>query len=202
MRISLRFAVPPLNVPSERCVAPTLDYSALTTAGTEALVFIYSMSPFNSSCSGRVVGYWFCYQNPSSTTGDRVNISTVLLLEDMGTDYTIVRRFNVTAVPGRDCLSGGQCCVSRNLSAENQFGANSSYHYGVVDLPGGPNMIQIHPSVGRPGYLLNTAGLSTQSGDTLSKSGNPTLQPLKIFQFIIGELRFTFAHLLMNQMMH
>ena len=42
--------------------------------------------------------------------------------------------------------------------------------------------------------------MSTQRGDTLSKSGSPTidiygptLQPLKIFQFIIGELRFSFA---------
>ena len=201
MRISLRFAVPSFNVPSERCVAPTLDYSALTTTGTEALVYIYSMLPFTSSCSGRVVGYWFCYQNTSSTTDDRVNISTVLLLEDMGTDYTIVRRFTVEAIPGRDCLSGGQCCVSRNLSAENQFGANSSYHYGVVDLPGGPNMRQTRVSVGRPAYLLTTA-VYTQSGDTLRKSGNPTVQPLKIFQFIIGELRFTFVHLLMNQTMH
>ena len=190
MRISLRFAVPPFNVPSDQCVAPTLDYSALTGGGIEGQVIIYSMSPFTSSCSGRVVGYWFCYQNTGSTTGDRVNISTVLLLEDMGTDYTIVRRFNVTTILGRDCLSGGQCCVSRNLSAENQFGANSSYHYGVVDLPDGPNMIQIHESVGRLGYVLNAAGLSTQSGDTLSKSGNPRDQPLKIFQFIIGELRF------------
>ena len=180
-------------MPSDRCVAPSLDYSALTTTGFEGIVFIYSMSPFTSSCSGRVVGYWFCYQNTSSTTGERVNISTVLLLEDMGTDYTIVRRFTVEAIPGRDCLSGGQCCVSRNLSAENQFGVNSSYLYGVVDLQGGPNMRQTHSSVGRLGYVFSAAGLSTQRGDTLRKSGNPTLQPLKIFQFIIGELRFTFA---------
>ena len=130
-----------------------------------------------------------------------MNISTVLLLEDMGTDYIIVRRFTVAAIPGGDCLSGGQCCVSRNLSDENQFGVNSSYHYGVVDLPVGPNMIQIHVSVGRSGYLLNAGGLSTQSGDRLRRSGNPILQPLKMFQFIIGELRFSFAHLLMNQMM-
>ena len=74
MRIALRFAVPPFNVPSDQCVAPTLDYSAVTTPGAEGVVYIYSMSPFTSSCSGRVVGYWFCYQNPSSTTGDRVNI--------------------------------------------------------------------------------------------------------------------------------
>ena len=120
-----------------------------------------------------------------------MNISTVLLLEDMGADYTIVRRFTVEAIPGGDCPSGGQCCVSRNLSAENQFEANSSYHDGVVDLPDGPNMIQIHLNVGRPGYVFNTAGLSTQRGDTLSKSGNPRLQSLKMF--IIGELRFTFA---------
>ena len=74
------------------------------------------------------MGYWFCYQNTGSTTGERVNISTVLLLEDKGADYTIVMRFTVVAILGRDCLSGRQCCVSRNLSAENQFGANSSYH--------------------------------------------------------------------------
>ena len=199
---SFHFAVPPFNVPSDRCVAPTLDYSTVTTAGAEGVVYIYSMSPFTSSCSGRVVGYWFCYQNPtSSTTGDRVNISTVLLLEDMGTDYTIVRRFNVVAIPGRDCLSGGQCCVSRNLSAVNQFRVNSSYHYGVVDLPGDTNMIQTNVgNIGRPGYQLGR-DVYTQSGDTLSKSGSPTLQPLRMFQFIIGELRFTVAHLLMNQMM-
>ena len=198
---SFHFAVPPFNVPSDRCVAPTLDYSAVTTPGAEGQVFIYSMSPFTSSCSGRVVGYWFCYQNPSSTTGERVDISTVLLLEDMGTDYTIVRRFTVEAIPGGDCRSGGQCCVSRNLSAVNQFGVNSSYHYGVVDLPDGPNMRQTHSSVSRS-YLFNIATFnSLVNGDTLRKSGNPTFQPLKMFQFIIGELRFSFAHLLMNQMM-
>ena len=153
------------------------------------------------------MGYWFCYQNTSSTTGERVNISTVLLLEDMGTDYTIVRRFTVEAIPGEDsCLPGrpadGQCCVSRNLSAENRFGANSSYHYGVEDLPDGPNMIQtVGSNSGRSGYQFDTVAVSTQSGDTLRRSDNPTVQPLKIFQFIIGELRFLVAHLLMNQIM-
>ena len=122
-----------------------------------------------------------------------MNISTVLLLEDMGTDYTVVRRFTVVVIPGRDCPCGGQCCVSQNLSAENQFGVNSSYHYGVVDLPGGPNMRQTNVgNIGRPGYLFSAA-LYTRSGDTLRKSGSPTVQPLNIFQFIIGELRFSFA---------
>ena len=104
------------------------------------------------------------------------------------------------AIPGRDCLSGGLCCVSQNLSAGNQFAANSSYLYGVVDLPGGPSINQTHHSVGRPGYLLGR-DVYTRSGDTLRKNGNPRDQPLKMFQFIIGELRFSFAHLLMNQMM-
>jgi len=188
-------AVPPFSVPSDQCVSPTLDYSILvTTAGAEGIVYIYSMSPFTSSCSGRVVGYWFCYQNPSNTTGERVNISTVLLLEDMGVDYTIVRRFTVEAIPGRDGPSDGLCCVSRNLSAENQFGVNSSYHYGVVDLPDGPNMRQTNVgNIGHLGYVF-TRALYTQSGDTLRKSCNPTNQSLKIFQFIIGELRFSFVH--------
>ena len=48
-------------------------------------------------------------------------------------------------------------------------------------------MIQTHVSVGRPGYSLTTADY-TQSGDTLRKRGNITLQPLRMFQFIIGEV--------------
>ena len=129
-----------------------------------------------------------------------MNISTVLLLEDVGANYQVVVELNVEAEPGRDsCLPGspkdGQCCVTQNLGAESQFGVNSSYLYGVVDLPGGPNMRQTHVSVGHPGYLLNRAEY-TQNGDTaLRKSGNPMSQPLRMFQFIVGEFRFSFAHL-------
>ena len=134
-----------------------------------------------------------------------MRIANVLMLEDMGADYQVVVELNVMAEPGRDCClpgnpTDGQCCVTRNLTGENQFEVNSSYHYGVVDLPGGPNMIQTHVSVGRPGYLLTTAEY-TQSGGTLRKTGNSTDQPLKMFQFIISKLGFTFAHLLMNQIM-
>ena len=54
-------------------------------------------------------------------------------------------------------------------------------------------MIQTHVShVGRPGYSLTTADY-TQSGDTLRKRGNITLQPLRMFQFILGESKLTFA---------
>ena len=130
-----------------------------------------------------------------------MNISTVLLLEDVGaTNYQVVDELNVTAEPGRDrCLSGsptgGQCCVTRNLSAERQFGVNSSYLYGVVDLPDGPNMIQTDVSVGRPGYVLNRAEYTRDGATALRKSVNPTPQPLRIFQFIVGEYRF---HLLIK----
>ena len=134
LRISLRFAVPSFSVTGDQCVAPTLDYNALITAGSEGVIHIYTMSPFTSSCSGRVV-----------------RIATVLLLEDMGANYQVVVELNVMAEPGTDsCLPGsptdGQCCVTRNLGAESQFGVNSSYLYGVVDLPDGPNMIQTHPA--------------------------------------------------------
>ena len=133
-----------------------------------------------------------------------MNISIVLLLEDTGTtNYQVVVELNVTAEPGRDsCLPGsptdGQCCVTRNLGAENQFEVNSSYLYGVVDLPDGPNMKQTHSSVSRPGYQFTTAEY-TQNGDTaLRKSGSPTNLPLRMFQFIIGESRFAFVDLLIN----
>ena len=133
-----------------------------------------------------------------------MNIATVLLLEDMGANYHTVRSFTVEAIVGGDsCLPGspdGQCRVTRNLTAESQFEVNSRYLYGVVDLPGGPNMRQTHVSVGHPGYVLNRAEY-TQNGDTaLRKNSNLMIQPLRMFQFIIGEYRFTFVHLLMNQL--
>ena len=66
-----------------------------------------------------------------------------------------------------------------------------------MDLPVGPNMTQIHVSVGRPGYRFSTAEY-TPSADMLMKRAEES-QPLKIFQFIIGEFEFAFPHLLMNQ---
>ena len=134
-----------------------------------------------------------------------MRIATVLLLERMGANYRTIGSFIVEAIVGGDsCLpvssADGQCCVTRNLAAENQFEVNSRYHYGVVDLPGGPNMRQTHVSVGHPGYVLNRAEY-TQNGDTaLRKSGNPMSQPLRMFQFIVGEYRFTFVHLQINQL--
>ena len=129
-----------------------------------------------------------------------MRIATVLLLEDNRTNYQVVVEFNVEVMLGRDCClpgspTGGQCCVTQNLSVENQFEVNSSYLYGVVDLPGGPNMIQTHDSVGRLGYQFTTS-IYIQSGDTaLRKNDNSTLQPLRMFQFIVGEYRFTFVDL-------
>ena len=54
----------------------------------------------------------------------------------------------------------------------------------------GPNMRQTRVNDGRPGYEFSTAEC-TQSGGTLRRSGNPGNQPLKMFQFIIGELSFS-----------
>ena len=155
---------------------------------------------------GELWGIGSATRTPAVPLEGGVSIATVLLLEDMGANYQVVVELNVEVMPGRDrCLSGssgGQCCVTRNLAAESQFEVNSSYLYGVVDLPDGPNMIQTHVSVGRPGYFVTT-DVYTQSGGTLRKSGNPTSQPLKMFQFIIGEfrfhlLRFLIAHLRIN----
>ena len=190
------------NVSSDQCVTPPLDYSK-GVSGSGGTLYIYSMSPF-TSCNGRVVGYKFCYE--SSTAGEKVRVATILLLEDVGVTYCTVRNFTVTAIPVEEnCLSegvaNGQCCVSRNLSAENQFGVNSSYHYGVVDLPGGLNMRQTNVHDGHPGYEFTEAEYTRDGDSVLTNSGNPGLKPLRIFQFIIGELRFVVAHVLINQIM-
>ena len=130
-----------------------------------------------------------------------MRIATVLLLERMEADYHTIGSFIVEVIPGEDnCLSGsqsnGDCCVTRNVSAESQFGVNSSYLYGV-----GPNMVQTHVSVGRPGYQFNT-DVYTRDGDTaLRNSGNPMSQPLRMFQFIIGKYRLASVYLLINQIM-
>ena len=95
-------------------------------------------------------------------------------------------------------MPGSPTDVTRNLAAESQFGVNSSHLYGVVDLPGGPNMRQTHNSVVRLDYLLNR-DVYTQCGDTaLSRSGSPLRQPLKMFQFIVGKFNLH----LMNQIIY
>ena len=127
-----------------------------------------------------------------------MNISTVLLLEDVGDNYQVVVEFNVTAEPGRDsCLPGSsdrQCCVTRNLAAESQFGVNSSYLYGVVELPGGPggpNMIETHgarvSTIGQDGYQFPTSVYKTMRDSALRNRHNLRLQASKMFQFIIGK---------------
>ena len=133
-----------------------------------------------------------------------MKIATVLLLEDMGANYRIVTSFTVEAIPGEDsCLSGrpadGQCCVTRNLSAECQFMINSSYLYGLViptELSDGPNMIQTQGSIGR-GYQFPSDRYVNRPGEhTLVKfdlgfgsTAPPTPQQVKMFQFIIGKFR-------------
>ena len=187
---------------SERCVAPTLDYGIVTTVGGAIIgprgeTYIYTMSPFTSSCSGRVVGYWFCYQNTSSTTGDRVNISTVLLLRERGQNrYHIVEELNVMAEPSRDeCQSAaerpidGQCCIIQG--AAKQFEVNSSYLYGVIPRQSdGPDMMQTQSS-NSDTYRF----ASPMNMNRMLMIGSSSPWQVKLFQFIIGELLFkeTFA---------
>ena len=124
-----------------------------------------------------------------------MRIATVLLLEDsMGSNYQVVDDFDVMAEPGRDsCLPGsstnGQCCVTRNLTVECQFGVNSSYLYGVAilsELSGGPFMIQTHATI-RVGYPFNSTSYINRPSTLMRHSGPLTAQQVKMFQFIIGE---------------
>ena len=123
-----------------------------------------------------------------------MNIAVVLLLEDMGANYQVVAELNVTAEPGEDsCLSGsstgGQCCVTRNLTVGCQFGVNSNYLYGVVilsELSDGPFMIQTHATI-RIGYVFDSSSYINRPGTLMKRLVQQTNQQVKMFQFIIGE---------------
>ena len=98
------------------------------------------------------MGYWFCYQSTGSTTGERVNISTVLLLEDKGADYTIVIRFTVAAIPGRDCLH-----VWHTVLCQSESECWKPV-WGQLELPwwsGGPSWM--------PSSFCNTNNLNLQT---------------------------------------
>ena len=166
----------------------------MTGQGSTGVGYIYIMPPFTSSCSGRVVGYWFCYRNTSSTTGGRVRIATVLLLEERGQDYRVVANFTVAALSDDSCLPGrfqpvGGCCVVRNLTTQDLH-VIPEYLYGVVDLSdGGPDMIRTHDSTGY-GYDF-VSGIYTMNSQMIMRSDlqNAKNQTVKMFQFIIGEFR-------------
>ena len=140
------------------------------------------------------MGYWFCYQNTSSTTGARV--ATVLLLEDMGANYHIVDQFTVEGLSDDNCLPGryslqiGGCCVIRNLTTQDLI---PGYLYGVVDLSeGGPDMIQTFGSNGR-GHLLQLSQYRPVNGMLQKRDfGGVVAQMVKMFQFIIGKFRMNF----------
>ena len=139
---------------ADTCRVPGLDYSTLARPGAPRVSFIYRTP--SSTCSGRVVGYLFCYENTSNTVGDDVVIATALVLEDRGDNFHIVQIFEVEAQPSEDnCLPESrsdlmQCCVSRTL--DDPF-EDDLHLYGLVipELQNGPRMIQTHGSAGR-GY--------------------------------------------------
>ena len=193
----------PITFPksADTCRVPSLDYSALTVPEVPWIGFIYTTP--SSICSGRVVGYSFCYQNTSNTVGDNVVIATALVLEDRGVNFHIVRNFEVEAKPREDdCLPESrsdlmQCCVNRTL--DDPF-EDDLQLYGLVipELQNGPCMIQTHGSTGR-GYQFNSMLYTEPQDDMLMKfslgighGATPSPQQMKMFQFVVGKLRIRF----------
>ena len=124
-------------------------------------------------------------------------MATVLLLEERGQDYRVVANFTVAALSDDSCLPGrfqpvGGCCVVRNLTTQD-LRVIPEYLYGVVDISdGGPDMIRTHDSTGY-GYDFNSVSTMI-SGQMIMRNQlqNAKNQPVKMFQFIIGEFRINF----------
>ena len=156
--------------------------------GQVRVSFIYTTP--QSTCSGRVVGYWFCYQNTGNTN---VQIATALVLEDRGPNFHIIENFEVEAKPREDNCSSDRCCATRRL--DNHFEVDLQL-YGLVipERPNAPVMIQTHSSSGS-GYQFDTI-LYNNNNNVLMKqtlgiapTAHPTPQQVKMFQFLIGKFR-------------
>jgi len=100
---------PNLHLPVDVCRVPSLDRNVQTTLGQLGVSYIYTTP--QSTCSGRVVGYWFCYQ---STGNSNVRIATALVLQDRGQDYSIIENFEVEARPREDnCSAASMLCYAK-----------------------------------------------------------------------------------------
>ena len=127
-----------------------------------------------------------------------MNIATVLLLEEERPNYRIVDSFMVAVLPDDSCLPGmfrpiGGCCVIRNLTVElTTRDLTSGYLYAVVDISDAPDMIQTFDSVGY-GYDFNSRDIMI-SGQMITRNQlqDERDQPVRRFQFIIGESRINF----------
>ena len=183
---------------ADTCRVPALDYSALTVPGVPGVSIIYATP--SSSCSGRVVGYSFCYQN-SNTNSDNVRIATALVLQETGQNFRIIQNFEVEAQPREDnCLPESrsdlmQCCVYRTL--DDPFAEVDLQLYGLVipEVRNGPRMIQTQGSPGR-GYQFNSMLYTEPQNSILMRQtlgiGARSAVPLKMFQFRIGKFRNQF----------
>ena len=183
---------PNLHLPVDMCIAPSLDRNVETGPGQLGNSYIYTTP--QSTCSGRVVGYWVCYRSVGSTGDGSVRIGTALVLQDRGQNLRIIENFEVEAKPREDnCLSEIRCCVMRRLN--DSFEVDLRLHvYGLV-IPGRPNapvMVQTHDSTGF-GYQFNSILYDPESNnDMLMKQtlGTASNQPVKMFQFLlIGKFR-------------
>ena len=149
------------------------------------------------------MGYSFCYENTSNTVGDDVVIATALVLEDRGENFHIIQNFEVEAKPREDNCSREsrsdlmRCCVSRRL--DDPFEVDLQL-YGLVipELQNGPYMIQTHATTGRGYQFYSTQYTEPQNGMLMRHTlgighgATPSLQQIKMFQFVIGKFRIRF----------
>ena len=85
-----------------------------------------------SQCGGTVVGYEFCsqYMNNTGSASNRGTIFTLLVLEDVGSNYTVLRETTFMEPPPSTGIcqgvnDGGVCCMNISLDPSEQFAATS-----------------------------------------------------------------------------
>ena len=119
-----------------------------------------------------------------------MQIATALVLQERGPNFHITENFEVEAKPREDNCSSDRCCATRRL--DDPFEVDLKLYGLVTPEHPHPVMLQTHDSSGR-GYQFNS-NLYDSESNVLSKqalgiASDPVIQPVKMFQFLIGKFR-------------
>ena len=113
------------------CTFPLMDPNSETPQLTSPPATLTLFPSLNTSqCGGTVEGYEFCSQYMRNTGMNRGTIFTLLVLEDVGSSYTVLRETTFMEVPHgqsgcQGVNDGGVCCTTISLDLSEQFAATS-----------------------------------------------------------------------------
>ena len=168
---------------------------------SQSTLFTLFPSLNTSQCGGTVVGYEFCSQYKKNTGSNRGTIFTLLVLEDVGSSYTVLHETTFVEQRPINCpsiIDGRVCCTTVSLDPSQQFTATSpDLAYAIVtptatDAVGNFLLDFVEESLA----YQRVAGLYAFGSSSVTKaqlmitnSSEPTSVRRKRFRFLIQDLQ-------------